>query len=77
MKKESIIYCCDVCEKEIAFKDIKEVRLPVIVKCDQSDGSYCQPFLDFKFLDLCNACLHKVAVVEYGFREVIGIRKNA
>ena len=76
MKKEIVIYHCDVCKKETDFKDIQNHRLPVIIRCSQDDGASCEPFIKFEHLDLCKECLCKATVIEYGFRKIEGFIKT-
>ena len=76
MKTKTVKYFCDICKKEHERKQLKEISAPVMMSCSQDDGMSCKPYITVLILDLCNECLNKVTVIDYGFREVRRLRRE-
>ena len=76
MKTTTVKYFCDICKQEHDKKQLKEISTPVMVSCSQDDGMACEPYVTQVSLELCNKCLHKITVIDYGFREVRRLRRE-
>ena len=57
---EKIIWLCDICEKEVIYKEINQKKLSVIFETDQTEGRACDPYLSLKDVDICNTCYAKI-----------------
>jgi len=58
MKKETIIYYCDVCEAEDPKQ--KETKIPVVFNTEQTEGRICEPYLSEATIDICKYCLSEI-----------------
>lgn len=77
MIREIKKYYCDICKEEQEKNKIKMLKVPVKVMCSQDDGKPMKiPYITVKEIDVCNTCLEKVTVVEYGYREVKGLKSD-
>lgn len=51
-------YCCDICGKELATREIKR-KIYVSTDCDWTEGRVAKPHLELMIADICDECMLK------------------
>lgn len=59
MKIEEVKYYCDICKKEIDYKDFFRMNYPVVFT-RSLDGVSTPPYIGQRQIDLCHECASKV-----------------
>lgn len=63
MRKEIVVYSCDICGNQKELKEIKQINYPVIFTTDQTEGRSCDPYISQEKIDVCQDCLSKICRV--------------
>ena len=63
---------CDICKKQIEITDnnvsnideeIKFIKLPVLFKTEQTEGTLTTPYITQEGIDMCKDCLNKAVTI--------------
>lgn len=67
------VFTCDLCGEELGQDELSSVRIPTWSRVSDEDGKGVAPYVAVDYMDLCDECVRKVAVVRRGCRCVEGI----